>query len=190
MSVITNDGRQIVVSVILNDCKGFVDNFNFVYKPKLETKSTFIGTNGNESTDSDREINKKILKVKLPNLGLNLYQSWVYKTLEFHTHFTFEKNNWQIEWNSELKGFPLIGLPGEWIYLACHPYCLVSLFTIIYNYDLTRSTSPYFLSQGTLKGFDQTINLILDESHERVYSTVTGVEQVVLGLYIIRGDNM
>lgn len=44
--------------------------------------------------------------------------------------------------------------------------------------------------QGTLKGFDQTINLILDESHERVYSNTQGVEQVVLGLYIIRGDNM
>jgi U6 snRNA-associated Sm-like protein LSm8 len=44
--------------------------------------------------------------------------------------------------------------------------------------------------QGTLKGFDQTINLILDESHERVYSTNQGVEQVVLGLHIIRGDNV
>nr|CAD7194748.1 unnamed protein product [Timema douglasi] len=43
---------------------------------------------------------------------------------------------------------------------------------------------------GTLKGFDQTINLILDESHERVYSTTQGVEQVVLGLHIIRGDNV
>ncbi|XP_013416910.1 U6 snRNA-associated Sm-like protein LSm8 isoform X2 [Lingula anatina] len=43
---------------------------------------------------------------------------------------------------------------------------------------------------GTLKGFDQTINLILDESHERVYSSQQGVEQVVLGLYIIRGDNV
>ncbi|KAF4521448.1 hypothetical protein B566_EDAN010605 [Ephemera danica] len=43
---------------------------------------------------------------------------------------------------------------------------------------------------GTLKGFDQTINLILDESHERVYSTGSGVEQVVLGLHIIRGDNV
>ncbi|XP_071818352.1 U6 snRNA-associated Sm-like protein LSm8 [Apostichopus japonicus] len=43
---------------------------------------------------------------------------------------------------------------------------------------------------GTLKGFDQTINLILDESHERVYSNTQGVEQVVLGLYIIRGDNI
>nr|CAD7462836.1 unnamed protein product [Timema tahoe] len=39
-------------------------------------------------------------------------------------------------------------------------------------------------------GFDQTINLILDESHERVYSTTQGVEQVVLGLHIIRGDNV
>ncbi len=44
--------------------------------------------------------------------------------------------------------------------------------------------------QGTLKGFDQTINLILDESHERVYSSGQGVEQVILGLYIVRGDNV
>jgi len=43
---------------------------------------------------------------------------------------------------------------------------------------------------GTLKGFDQTVNLILDESHERVFSSSHGVEQVMLGLYIIRGDNV
>lgn len=43
---------------------------------------------------------------------------------------------------------------------------------------------------GTLKGFDQTINIILDDSHERVYSANQGVEQVVLGLHIIRGDNV
>eukprot|EP00795_Rhopilema_esculentum_P002372 gene2372-18015_t len=43
---------------------------------------------------------------------------------------------------------------------------------------------------GTLKGFDQTCNLILDESHERVFSSTTGIEQVVLGLYIVRGDNV
>jgi len=43
---------------------------------------------------------------------------------------------------------------------------------------------------GTLKGFDQTINLILDETHERVYSATQGVEQVVLGLHIVRGDNI
>lgn len=43
---------------------------------------------------------------------------------------------------------------------------------------------------GTLKGFDQTINIILDESHERVFSSTNGIEQVVLGLHIIRGDNI
>lgn len=44
--------------------------------------------------------------------------------------------------------------------------------------------------QGTLKGYDQAINLVLDDSHERVYSSNAGVEQVPLGLYIIRGDNV
>ena len=48
----------------------------------------------------------------------------------------------------------------------------------------------FLIFQGTLKGFDQTVNLILDESHERVFSSGSGVEQVMLGLYIIRGDNM
>ncbi|KAJ8559685.1 sm-like protein LSM8 [Lycium barbarum] len=43
---------------------------------------------------------------------------------------------------------------------------------------------------GILRGFDQATNLILDESHERVYSTKEGVQQLVLGLYIIRGDNI
>ncbi|KAK6787934.1 hypothetical protein RDI58_016459 [Solanum bulbocastanum] len=46
------------------------------------------------------------------------------------------------------------------------------------------------LFQGVLRGFDQATNLILDESHERVYSTKEGVQQLVLGLYIIRGDNI
>ena len=31
---------------------------------------------------------------------------------------------------------------------------------------------------GTLKGFDQTVNLILDDTHERVFSPTNGVEQV------------
>lgn len=48
----------------------------------------------------------------------------------------------------------------------------------------------FSLWQGLLKGFDQTINVILENSHERVYSSASGVEQVALGLYIIRGDNM
>ena len=36
----------------------------------------------------------------------------------------------------------------------------------------------------------QHMNMIMEECHERVYSSDAGVEQVVLGLYIVRGDNM
>ncbi|KAF7404893.1 U6 snRNA-associated Sm-like protein LSm8 [Vespa mandarinia] len=58
------------------------------------------------------------------------------------------------------------------------------------NHTVSIITSDGRNFIGTLKGFDQTINIILDESHERVYSTTQGVEQVVLGLHIIRGDNV
>jgi len=44
--------------------------------------------------------------------------------------------------------------------------------------------------QGTLKGFDQTINLILSGCQERVYSPESGIEVVQMGLYIVRGDNV
>ena len=38
--------------------------------------------------------------------------------------------------------------------------------------------------------FFSSINLILEDTHERVYSTNAGVEQVVLGLHLVRGDNI
>uniref|UniRef100_A0A1I7XFG4 U6 snRNA-associated Sm-like protein LSm8 n=1 Tax=Heterorhabditis bacteriophora TaxID=37862 RepID=A0A1I7XFG4_HETBA len=41
-----------------------------------------------------------------------------------------------------------------------------------------------------LVGFDQLVNVVLEDSHERVYSETQGVEQIPLGLYIIRGDNI
>lgn len=44
--------------------------------------------------------------------------------------------------------------------------------------------------QGKLRGHDQLINLVLESCHERVFSTTAPVEQVPLGLYIIRGDNV
>jgi U6 snRNA-associated Sm-like protein LSm8 len=55
---------------------------------------------------------------------------------------------------------------------------------------MVDSTSCCSFLQGSLKGYDQTINLILHECHERVFSPTAGVEQVPLGLYVIRGDNM
>lgn len=44
--------------------------------------------------------------------------------------------------------------------------------------------------KGNLRGADQTINLVLEDCHERVYNPEGGVERVPLGLYIIRGDNV
>lgn len=41
-----------------------------------------------------------------------------------------------------------------------------------------------------MKGFDQTLNVILGEAHERIFSLAHGVELMSLGLYIVRGDNM
>ena len=43
---------------------------------------------------------------------------------------------------------------------------------------------------GVLKGFDQTTNVVLEDCNERVFSSTAGVEQVALGLYIVRGDNI
>jgi len=58
------------------------------------------------------------------------------------------------------------------------------------NHIVSVITADGRIIVGTLKGFDQTINIVLDDSFERVYSSTQGVEQVVLGLYIIRGDNV
>ncbi|CAK9099391.1 Sm-like protein LSM8 (AtLSM8) (U6 snRNA-associated Sm-like protein LSM8), partial [Durusdinium trenchii] len=43
---------------------------------------------------------------------------------------------------------------------------------------------------GVLRGFDQSSNVVLSDCQERVFDTEKGVEQVVLGLYVIRGDNL
>eukprot|EP01132_Coremiostelium_polycephalum_P000678 gene678-838_t len=43
---------------------------------------------------------------------------------------------------------------------------------------------------GTLRGIDQTINIVLEKCHERVYSEGAGVEIYNLGVHIIRGDDV
>lgn len=43
---------------------------------------------------------------------------------------------------------------------------------------------------GTLKGIDNGLNIILDDSHERVFSMEQGVEKHQLGLCLIRGENV
>jgi len=41
-----------------------------------------------------------------------------------------------------------------------------------------------------LRGCDQVNNLVLEDSHERIYSETEGVDKLELGLYIVRGPNV
>ncbi|PWN54194.1 hypothetical protein IE53DRAFT_404246 [Violaceomyces palustris] len=43
---------------------------------------------------------------------------------------------------------------------------------------------------GTLSGSDSQGNVILSESVERIFSLDAGVEEVPLGLYIVKGDSI
>ena len=43
---------------------------------------------------------------------------------------------------------------------------------------------------GTLRGHDAAGSMILSGCIERIFSTDAGVEEVPLGLYIVRGDSM
>jgi len=41
---------------------------------------------------------------------------------------------------------------------------------------------------GVMAGFDQKSNVVLSDSKERVYSIDEGVEEIPLGLYLVKGD--
>ena len=41
-----------------------------------------------------------------------------------------------------------------------------------------------------MAGYDQKSNVVLSDSKERVYSMDEGVEEVPLGLYLVKGDMM
>ncbi|KAF9458243.1 hypothetical protein BDZ94DRAFT_1173993 [Collybia nuda] len=41
---------------------------------------------------------------------------------------------------------------------------------------------------GTMAGYDQKSNVVLSDSKERVYSIDEGVEEIPLGLYLVKGD--
>lgn len=46
------------------------------------------------------------------------------------------------------------------------------------------------MPQGMLAGYDQKSNVVLSDSKERVYSTDEPVEEIPLGLYLVKGDQM
>jgi len=41
---------------------------------------------------------------------------------------------------------------------------------------------------GVMAGFDQKSNVVLSDSKERVYSIDESVEEIPLGLYLVKGD--
>ena len=41
-----------------------------------------------------------------------------------------------------------------------------------------------------MAGYDQKSNVVLSDSKERVYSMDEGVEEIPLGLYLVKGDMM
>ncbi|KAH9973876.1 Sm-like ribonucleoprotein [Lactifluus volemus] len=41
---------------------------------------------------------------------------------------------------------------------------------------------------GVLAGYDQKSNVVLSDSKERIYSMDEGVEEIPLGLYLVKGD--
>ena len=44
--------------------------------------------------------------------------------------------------------------------------------------------------KGVMAGYDQKSNVVLSDSKERVYSMDEGVEEIPLGLYLVKGDQM
>ena len=53
-----------------------------------------------------------------------------------------------------------------------------------------RTNCRRVFAQGKLRGFDTSINVILEDCEERFFDTEEGVEVIPLGLYIVRGDNL
>ncbi|GBE83847.1 hypothetical protein BKA93DRAFT_735669 [Sparassis latifolia] len=43
---------------------------------------------------------------------------------------------------------------------------------------------------GVMAGYDQKSNVVLSDSKERVYSIEEGVEEIPLGLYLVKGDQI
>ncbi|KAI0346447.1 LSM-domain-containing protein [Trametopsis cervina] len=43
---------------------------------------------------------------------------------------------------------------------------------------------------GVMAGYDQKSNVVLSDSKERVYSMDEGIEEIPLGLYLVKGDQI
>lgn len=74
------------------------------------------------------------------------------------------------------------------IIVSCDGRCFSGLLKGNFNFFFTLINSNFNFHKS--KGFDQLINLVLVDTHERIFSTSAGMEQISLGLKIVRGDNV
>eukprot|EP00929_Paragymnodinium_shiwhaense_P117615 TRINITY_DN8844_c0_g2_i2.p2 TRINITY_DN8844_c0_g2~~TRINITY_DN8844_c0_g2_i2.p2 ORF type:complete len:115 (-),score=23.13 TRINITY_DN8844_c0_g2_i2:92-385(-) len=65
-----------------------------------------------------------------------------------------------------------------------------ALLETLIDQQISVVTNDGRLFVGLLRGFDQTSNVVMSDCQERVFDSDKGVEQVVLGLYVVRGDNI
>jgi U6 snRNA-associated Sm-like protein LSm8 len=55
---------------------------------------------------------------------------------------------------------------------------------------VTVITTEGKVYKGRLKSFDQSMNIVLSECVEKVYSLEIGIQNLSMGLYMIRGDTV
>ena len=67
--------------------------------------------------------------------------------------------------------------------MGAQSWCISIILSIWKLWSLNRI-------QGVLAGFDQKSNIVLADSKERVYSIDEGVEEIPLGLYLVKGEMM
>jgi len=72
----------------------------------------------------------------------------------------------------------------------CHPFLQLKISSTNLLGTVCVITNDGRNIVGRLRGYDRATNVILEDCHERVFSVEEAVEQIVLGLYVIRGDNM
>lgn len=74
---------------------------------------------------------------------------------------------------------------------SCSPFCwsLANHFAFALEQVLVVTQDGRVIV-GKLRGSDAVGSIILAEAVERIFSPDEGVEQVPLGLYIMRGDSM
>mmetsp|Transcript_5129 Transcript_5129/g.6026 ORF Transcript_5129/g.6026 Transcript_5129/m.6026 type:complete len:113 (+) Transcript_5129:64-402(+) len=65
-----------------------------------------------------------------------------------------------------------------------------SMLEPMLNNEVLLVTADGKVLLGKFKGFDQSLNVVLSECKERVYTTIDGVQTLQHGLYLIRGDDV